>query len=244
MRLVLLSLCLLPSLLQAASFDCSRAEHPVELAICGNAALSELDERLAATFQRARGFSAEGDDSLLHDVMQHGGLTEKVISRMCAYVQAAASNGADMIFNQCSSVGEAADIAAQLVSVPLLKIDAPMAEKAVELGARIAVVATVRSTMQPSCALVHRKAREAGKTVEVVDYLVDGALDVLMQEKNREKHNALVLAAIRQAESECDVIVLAQGSMAALLPELAGIRKPVLTSPRLAVERAREMLRA
>ena len=55
---------------------------------------------------------------------------------------------------------------------------------------------------------------------------------------------ALVLAAIRQAESECDVIVLAQGSMAALLPELAGIRKPVLTSPRLAVERAREMLRA
>ena len=67
MRLVLLSLCLLPSLLQAASFDCSRAEHPVELAICGNAALSELDERLAATFQRARGFSAEGDDSLLHE---------------------------------------------------------------------------------------------------------------------------------------------------------------------------------
>ena len=49
------------------------------------------------------------DDSLLHDVMQHGGLTEKVISRMCAYVQAAASNGADLIFNQCSSVGEAAD---------------------------------------------------------------------------------------------------------------------------------------
>ena len=65
MRLVLLSLCLLPSLLQAASFDCSRTEHPVELAICGNAALSELDERLAATFQRARGFSAEGDDSWL-----------------------------------------------------------------------------------------------------------------------------------------------------------------------------------
>ena len=83
------------------------------------------------------------DDSLLHDVMQHGGLTEKVISRMCAYVQAAASNGADLIFNQCSSVGEAADIAAQRVSVPLLKIDAPMAEKAVELGARIAVVAEV-----------------------------------------------------------------------------------------------------
>ena len=47
MRLVLLPLCLLPSLLQAASFDCSRAEHPVELAICGNAALSELEAHIA-----------------------------------------------------------------------------------------------------------------------------------------------------------------------------------------------------
>ena len=183
------------------------------------------------------------DDSLLHDVMQQGGLTEKVISRMCAYVQAAASNGADLIFNQCSSVGEAADIAARLVAVPILKIDAPMAEQAVAQGVRIAVVATVRSTMQPSCALVRSKARDAGKKVEVVEYLVDGALDVLMKEKNREKHDALELSAIRQAEAECDVIVLAQGSMAGLIPALRGIRKPVLTSPRLAVERAREMLR-
>lgn len=67
MRLVLFALCLLPSLLQAASFNCKRAEHPVERAICGNAALSELDERLAATFQHARRFSVEGDDSLLHE---------------------------------------------------------------------------------------------------------------------------------------------------------------------------------
>lgn len=182
------------------------------------------------------------DDSLLHDVMQNGGITDRIIARMCAYFQAAANNGADLIFNQCSSVGEAADIAARTVAVPVLKVDAPMAEKAVALGSRIAVVATVRSTMQPSCNLVRRKAVEAGKTVEVVDYLVDGALDVLMKEQNRAKHNALVLDSVRKAERECDVIVLAQGSMTVLLPELAGIAKPVLTSPRLGVERARRIL--
>ena len=77
------------------------------------------------------------DDSLLHDVMQQGGLTEKVISRMCAYVQAAASNGADLIFNQCSSVGEAADIAARhQVLQPVLA--AP--QDLLEIG-RIAVAA-------------------------------------------------------------------------------------------------------
>lgn len=182
------------------------------------------------------------DDSLLHDVMQNGGISEKVISRMCAYVQAAAANGADLIFNQCSSVGEAADIASKLVAVPVLKVDAPMAEKAVELGTRIGVVATVRSTMKPSCNLVRTKAAEAGKPVEVVEYLVDGALDVLMKENNREKHNAMVLASVRKAEAECDVIVLAQGSMTVLLPELKDVTKPVLTSPRLGVERAGKLL--
>ncbi len=182
------------------------------------------------------------DDSLLHDVMQNGGINEKVISRMCAYVQAAAANGANLIFNQCSSVGEAADIASKLVAVPVLKVDAPMAEKAVELGTRIGVVATVRSTMKPSCNLVRTKAAEAGKPVEVVEYLVDGALDVLMKENNREKHNAMVLASVRKAEAECDVIVLAQGSMTVLLPELKDVTKPVLTSPRLGVERAGKLL--
>jgi Asp/Glu/hydantoin racemase len=182
------------------------------------------------------------DDSLLHDVMQNGGINEKVISRMCAYVQAAASNGADLIFNQCSSVGEAADIAARLVSVPVLKVDTAMAEKAVELGTKIAVVATVQSTMKPSCNLIRSSAAKAGKTVEIVEYLVDGALDVLMKEKNREKHNALVLQSVNKAAAECDVIVLAQGSMTVLLPELKDIKKPVLTSPRLGVERARKIL--
>ena len=182
------------------------------------------------------------DDSLLHDVMQNGGIDDKVIARMCTYFQAAAANGADLIFNQCSSVGEAADIAARLVSVPVLRIDAPMAEKAVALGRKIGVVATVHSTMKPSCNLIRSKAAAAGKTVEIVEYLVPGALDVLMKEKNREKHNALVLESVKKAEAECDVIVLAQGSMTVLLTELQDVKKPVLTSPRLGVERAREIL--
>lgn len=182
------------------------------------------------------------DDSLLHDVMANDGITDGIVERMCHYFEAAASNGADLIFNQCSSVGEAADIAAKRVTVPVVKIDEAMAEKAVSLGGRIAVVATVKSTMKPSCGLVRSAAARAAKHVDVVEYLVDGALDILMKEKNREKHNALVLQAVRRAEAECDVIALAQGSMTVLLPALKDIRKPVLTSPRLGVEKARRVL--
>lgn len=182
------------------------------------------------------------DDSLLEEVKGNGGLIPAIISRMMTYVQTAASLKPDLIFNQCSSVGEAFDIAKKCTDIPTLKIDEAMAEKAVSLGKKIAVIATVASTMKPSCNLVRTKAKEAGKEVEVKEYLVNGALDILMKEKNVEKHNQLVLNEINKACEECDVVVLAQGSMTAILPYLKETSKPVLTSPEMAIDRAKEML--
>ena len=182
------------------------------------------------------------DDSLLEEVKGNGGLTPAIISRMMTYVQTAASLKPDLIFNQCSSVGEAFDIAKKCTDIPTLKIDEAMAEKAVSLGKKLAVIATVASTMKPSCNLVRTKAKEAGKEVEVKEYLVNGALDILMKEKNVEKHNQLVLNEINKACEECDVVVLAQGSMTAILPYLKETSKPVLTSPEMAIDRAKEML--
>ena len=181
------------------------------------------------------------DDSLLEEVKKNGQINSNIISRMCSYVQVAKTLNPDLIFNQCSSVGEAFDIARKQASCKTLKIDEAMAEKAVMLGSRIGVVATVASTVAPSCRLVESKAKEVGKDVTVTRYLVDGALDILMS-GDVDKHNELVINAIRKAEEENDVVVLAQGSMTAILPLLGETKKPVLTSPRLAVERVKKEL--
>lgn len=66
-RLLLSLACLLPLLAEAASFDCAHANHPLEHAICADAGLSALDERLAASFRRARQFGVVGDNSLLEE---------------------------------------------------------------------------------------------------------------------------------------------------------------------------------
>ncbi|MBQ7888992.1 MAG: Asp/Glu/hydantoin racemase [Erysipelotrichaceae bacterium] len=182
------------------------------------------------------------DDSLLEEVKSNNGITASIISRMTTYVQIAEKLKADVIFNQCSSVGEAFDIAKKTTNIKTLKIDEPMAKKAVELGEKIAVVATVKSTMKPSCNLVASKALEAGKKVKITEYLVDGALDILMKEKNQEKHNQLCLDMIRKACEENDVVVLAQGSMTVLIPYLSDMPKPVLTSPKLAIETLKQYL--
>ena len=55
------------------------------------------------------------DDSLLPEVLANGGVTAGVTSRLCEYAVQAEAAGATLIFNQCSSVGEVADIAARMV---------------------------------------------------------------------------------------------------------------------------------
>ena len=181
------------------------------------------------------------DDSLLNEVKTVGHINSEIISRMCSYVQVAKTLNPDLIFNQCSSVGEAFDIARSQATCKTLKIDEPMAEKAVSLGNKIGVVATVASTVRPSCNLIKKTAKKMNKNVTVNEYLVDGALDILMS-GDVDKHNKLVIESIRKAEAENDVVVLAQGSMTAILPLLGETSKPVLTSPRLAVEKIKELL--
>src|SRR3954470_14328022 len=103
------------------------------------------------------------DDGLLNDVRAAGGLTPAVTRRIVGYGILAESSGADAILNCCSSVGEAADLLAQTVSIPVVKIDSRMAEEAVERGSHIAVVATVATTLDPTERLILRKAQERGK---------------------------------------------------------------------------------
>lgn len=80
------------------------------------------------------------DSTLLTDVRANGGPSQAVIDRMTLYAKAAEISGADLIVNSCSTVGEVADIYAKEVNVPVMKIDLPMAQEAVRLGTKIALI--------------------------------------------------------------------------------------------------------
>jgi Asp/Glu/hydantoin racemase len=182
------------------------------------------------------------DDSLLADVRMAGQVTPSVVRRMVGYAVLAESAGADAIFNTCSSVGEVADIMRQAVDIPLVKIDEPMAAAAVTHGTTIAVVATVPTTLGPTARLVERKGREAGKTITIHRCLAEGAFDVLVG-GNPQKHDEMVLAEIVKAAQLADVVVLAQASMARLVPQLGNtVKVPILSSPALGVKELRRVL--
>lgn len=182
------------------------------------------------------------DDSLLEDVLAAGRLTREVTRRICQYALAAEDGGADVILNQCSSVGEAIDVARRLVRVPLLRIDEPMAEEAVRLGPRVAVVATLVTTLDPTCRLIERTAQCQGTPMRIRRVLAEGAFDVL-RTGDTQGHNAMVMREIMAVRDDVDVVVLAQGSMAVLEPELTKTGLTVLTSPRLGLLRVKKVLR-
>lgn len=180
------------------------------------------------------------DDSLLADVMAAGGMTEAVESRMKAYVDQAVVAGATALMCCCSSVGEAAERIAATAPIPVVRIDAPMAEEAVRTGTRIGVIATVRTTLEPTANLIRRKGQELGKAVEVEAVHVKGAFEAL-QSGRPEEHDRMVLAALTGLLDRSDVVVLAQASMARLIGALEQPpRVPILTSPVSGIKAAGE----
>ncbi|HTK10673.1 MAG TPA: aspartate/glutamate racemase family protein [Ktedonobacteraceae bacterium] len=184
------------------------------------------------------------DDTLLSDVVEAGEITPGVVQRMTNHVQSAEQANADLIFSACSSLGPALDIAKETAHVPVVKVDEAMAEKAVELGPRIGILATVPTTLAPTEQLILDTARRMNVQVTTTKSLAEGAFALLMGGQ-REQHNQRVLAQAQKLAQSVDVIVLAQASMAYLAASVEEqIGKPVLSSPRLGVERVREKLAA
>jgi Asp/Glu/hydantoin racemase len=182
------------------------------------------------------------EDTMLAEVMQQNAITPDVVRRMCQYVLAAEALKVDVIFSTCSSLGPAFDVARQLVSIPTLKIDDAMAEQAVSQGNRIAVLATVPTTLGPTIDLILQKAQSFGKTIEIRRALADGAFKILTDGKT-ELHDNMVSQKAKEVSNWADTLVLAQCSMARLAPRLTQETSiPVLSSPRLAVQRLKEIL--
>lgn len=206
---------------------------------------------LAASFDRELSSAVPGveivhlvDASLLADAVRSG-VDRALAERVGARVEALAATGADAVLVTCSSIGEAAERSAARVGVPVLRVDAPMARHAVAIAlaegtsGRIAVLATLAATLGPTGRLVDRAA--AGRDVTVSATVVDGA--VAARDAGRpERFAELVADAVRAAARDADVVVLAQASMAAAVPNDAGV--PVLTSPESGVAALADVLRS
>jgi Asp/Glu/hydantoin racemase len=182
------------------------------------------------------------DESLIKNTVEAGSLQKVTTRRLIGMVDSAGLAGADAVLVTCSSIGEAVTAAQQLFDFPVMRVDEAMAEAAVARGRRIGVLATLRTTLEPTANLVRCKGK--GKGIEIVDHLCDGAFQAVMA-GDTKTHDAIVGKALLNEMSGTDVVVLAQASMARVLSamEPGALTMPVLSSPELGVQRMAEVLR-
>jgi len=160
------------------------------------------------------------------------------------FVQGALSQqeyGVDLILLACSTFNRAVEFARPMIDTPMLQIDRPMMDLAVQTGRRIGLLATVPTTVPASERLLRLAAEEAGKKISVKLRLCGEAFRVL-KAGNPDKHNDMLLEEIDKLSRQVDAIVMAQVSMTALEPRLTHTRVPVYNSGRTAFNKIREIL--
>lgn len=175
------------------------------------------------------------DDSILPELASNGGDVSAILPRWRSYAENAKAQGATLMLNACSSIGELCAPVSQALGVPIQRVDEALAREAIAKGARIAVLATLPTTLRPTGDLIAATAKGMGKEIKLSTRVIDGAYAALMQ-GDQQRHDDLLVAAMEEAGAGADVIVLAQASMARVTPRLpADIAARCLTSPPLAI---------
>ncbi|WP_066456805.1 aspartate/glutamate racemase family protein [Anaerotruncus rubiinfantis] len=150
------------------------------------------------------------DDSILPMLIQDENTLPYALEKLLCYARFAERQQAQVILSACSSVGEFKQFAAGKISVPIVRIDDPVSDLAATRGGRILVLATLPSTLRPSCGLLRGKAKP-GASVEPL--LVEDAYQALIS-GDKPLHDQLIAKAAADACEKGDVVFLAQASMA------------------------------
>lgn len=196
----------------------------------------ETFSRLARDADDAIPVRHEVQESLLADALAAGAITDGIRSATAAVVRALANEGARVIVCTCSTLGGVAE-AVPVSDCLVMRIDRPMAEQAVASGRRILVVAALRSTFQPTGALLRQIASNGGRSIDVVDVLCERAWR-LFERGDHPGYAGEIAKTIEATALPGDLVLLAQASMAPAAELVRHLGIPVLSSSRSGVEAA------
>jgi hypothetical protein len=187
------------------------------------------------------------DDSLSQDRARDGQLTEAMTRRFVDLTGYALGCGCDAILFTCSAFGPAIEAAARTTPRPALKPNQAMFDMALAMQRpqgvlRVGLLATFEPSIASMAQELQHMAKETGVALVIHSAHVPEAMDDLNRGQ-ADLHHQKIAAAVTTLPA-CDVILLAQFSMAAAQP-LAQSRSavPVLSSPDCAVlELRRKMM--
>ena len=143
---------------------------------------------------------------------------------------------ADAVLCTCSTIGPLTDeMAARAKNI--IRIDRPALSAACSYGGRPAVAMCLESTRAPTLALLAECASDAGVEVSPRVIMCEDAWP-FFEAGDLDAFAARIAETVRAGVGDADCVVLAQASMRVAEAALCDLGAPVITTPRLAVERA------
>jgi len=153
------------------------------------------------------------DEGILRRLAAVGSITPEIVNWLAGMVTSVQSAGAACAVVSCSSLSPCVDEVRKRVNIPVIKVDEPMMEYALNQGKRIGLVMTNPTTEAPSTLLFNAVAARLGKDGMLVPTLCPDAFARLTA-GDVAGHDALVLAAIDELLERADLVMLAQISIA------------------------------
>jgi hypothetical protein len=179
------------------------------------------------------------DDSLSQDRVREGSLTPAMVQRFVTLARYCQDAGAQGILFTCSAFGPAIEVAGQATGLPTFKPNEAMFEQALGharagLPLRVALVATFEASIGSMSEEFMAMAQARGIDAHITGCFVPQAMADLAQGQAL-LHDQKIAAAVTTLPP-CDVVLLAQFSMAAAQPlARQATTTPVLSSPDCAI---------
>jgi hypothetical protein len=189
------------------------------------------------------------DDTLSQDLANEGKLSDQMVQRFVDLSEYALRAGCQAILFTCSAFGPAIEKVSISSGVPTLKPNQAMFEQALEMTTgkeplRIGLIATFNPSIDSMSKELSELATQRGVQVELFTVFVPNAMQELAAGHAQSHHELIAEGASKLPP--CDVILLAQFSMAAAQPtvskRLLPLKTPVLSSPDCAVTALRSAL--
>ena len=175
------------------------------------------------------------DEGLLQ-LAKEEGLGDSCYQRLRNWISLSYQDGAEAILLTCSIFTPFVQRLRQEAPLPVIGIDEAMFDHAVNLGGRIDIIATIESAAKTTSVQLEERANQAGVKLDLNATFVPQAFQDLDAGRSK-RHDERVREAVRNSIEGADAVILAQASMAHLASDFPGCKVPILSSPRLAVER-------
>jgi len=170
------------------------------------------------------------DEGILRRLTALGRITPEIVDWLTRMVASTESAGADLAVVSCSSLSPCVNEVRSRVGIPVVKVDEPMMEYALQNGHNIGLLMTNPTTEQPSQLLFREVSERLGTDAVLIPRLCPEAF-VKLNSGDLEGHDREVVENVEDLLEYTDLVLLAQISIARVRQRLAqGVRQRVLSS--------------